>query len=315
MSKIQNAIGRLQEQKSRDSASGERPLAAAGPEASSLDWEDIDLGALDRKVEIDFDALAKWGAIDLNEQSSPHMREFREIKRPLVAHAFGRRATKVENGKLIMITSAMPGEGKTFVSLHLALSCAREADINVLLIDADVAKQELSALLGLSGELGLLDLLENRSLAPGQVMFDTNYPGLYLMPAGTPGSNSTELLTSSRMDEIAKVLEGKLQDTLVIFDLPPILLTSEAKAIADIAGQLVVVVGSDQTAQADVIAAVGQLDPDKAVGLVLNKVTKTDKHSAYGYGYAYRDTESIEGADTLQSPRGKPDSQKPDIWD
>jgi Mrp family chromosome partitioning ATPase len=87
--------------------------------------------------------------------------DYRRVKRPLVSNACGRGSATVENGNLILVTSSIPGEGKTFTSVNLALSISQEMDTTVLLVDCDVAKQGVSRMLGLENVAGLVDVLEN----------------------------------------------------------------------------------------------------------------------------------------------------------
>jgi exopolysaccharide/PEP-CTERM locus tyrosine autokinase len=211
-------------------------------------------------------------------------RQIRDIKRPLIAHAFGKRATTVENGRLIMVTSALAGEGKTFISFNLARSMAEERDHTVLIIDADVAKPHTSMLFGLAKAPGLLDLLENPDQHVESYICDTDIPGLSILPAGKPRTGSTELLASSRMENLAKQLTSSDRSRIVLFDSPPVLQTSESKVLAEFIGQIVLVVGAEHTPKGAVAEAAIALGEDKAVNLVLNKATSNPLVTRYGYG-------------------------------
>jgi len=101
--------------------------------------------------------LHRMGVVAPDAEKSQIAEEFRIIKRPLIANAFGQGAARVKNGNLIMVTSSLPGEGKSFCAINLAISMAMEMDRTVLLIDADVAKPRVPEYLGIHADKGLLD--------------------------------------------------------------------------------------------------------------------------------------------------------------
>ena len=189
-----------------------------------------------------------------------------------------------------MITSAVPGEGKTFTCVNLSLSLAREADWRVLLVDGDVAKGHLTSLLGLTGEVGLLDLLRNPNMPIEEAIVASDIQGVSFLPSGKPDQHATELLASNRMASVMAALQAQ-PGTIVLFDSPPLLLTTESAALASHMGQVVVVVKAGHTTQQQVQGAVSKLEPDKAVSLILNQAgaegsSKADQYGGYGY-YGY----------------------------
>ena len=242
-----------------------------------------------KRLHVDSDALRSAGLIAPEYDEHLLANQYRDIKRPLIAHAFGKRTVKIEDGNLIMVSSALSGEGKTFTSINLAFSMARERDHTVLLVDADVAKPHISEMFGAVDELGLLDVLENSELSVQSLILSTDVDNLSVLPAGKPRSNSTELLASSAMESLCAVLAGLSPGQIVIFDSPPLLQTSEAKILAGLAGQVVIVVRAEETSQAAVIGALASLDEGKAVSLVLNQIRKgfSDYQYSYGYGSGY----------------------------
>ncbi len=123
--------------------------------------------------------------------------EFRVIKRPLLANAFGKGVTQVKNGKRVMVTSAFPGEGKSFVAINLALSIAAERDHKVLLVDADVARPTIPMELGFEAQTGLMDWLIDGNLDVAQLVLQTDVDKLAILPAGRKHSQATELLASA----------------------------------------------------------------------------------------------------------------------
>lgn len=215
--------------------------------------------------------------------------EFRAIKRPLLMNIEQKGASVVENANLIMVTSALPGEGKTFSAINLAMSMATEQDRTVLLVDADVTKASAAHILGVDDDHpGLIDLLEDDTKQFSDVLIHTNIPKLRVLPAGHLHEHATELLASEKMKNLVRELSLRYPDRVIIFDSPPLLITTEASVLANHVGQVVFVVASQQSSQDAVAEAIEHLGDDKIIGLVLNKVRKNplSKHG-YGYGYGY----------------------------
>jgi protein-tyrosine kinase len=196
--------------------------------------------------------------------------ELRVIKRPLVLNADSATAT-LPNGNLVMIGSALPGSGKTFISFNLASSIANEVDWSVLLIDADVSRPTLSRAFGLGDAPGLINLLEKDSSTLADYVFPTSHPRLHFLPAGPPRTQAKELLGSQRMRRLVAELSERSERRVVVFDSPPLLLTSEARVLASYVGQIVVVVEAGVTPRRSLLEAIEMLDPSKAINLVLNK--------------------------------------------
>lgn len=211
--------------------------------------------------------------------------QYRKIKRPLIAHATGRGVTRLPKGYLIMLASAMPGEGKTFTAFNLALSMANEKDLRVLLVDADVAKPQLSRLLGLEDERGLLDVLRDPQLAVESVIRQTDVPTLSFLPAGKNSADATELLASKRMEELAAQLGDRDGHRIVLFDTPPLIQTSESPVMVQMAGQVLVVVRAESTPQPVLLDALEHLQDHPAVSLVLNQSLRSVTSAYYYYGY------------------------------
>ena len=211
--------------------------------------------------------------------------EYRRIKRPLLSNAFGKTASIVDRGNLILVTSSIPGEGKTHTAVNLALSIARERDHTVLLVDCDVARQGASKMLGLTGMHGLVDLLENENLTVGDALLRTDVAELTLLPAGKQHEYVTELLASQRMSSLVDELISRYDDRVIIFDGPPLLPTPETRVLAELVGQVVFVIAAGQTPQIAVDEALEMVPDEKATGLVMNKTEGMQGHGGYYYGY------------------------------
>ena len=236
---------------------------------------------ISRQVNIDFALLRARGLLTSDDERSSLAEEYRMIKRPLLANAFG--SNPVKNGNLIMVTSSLPGEGKTFTTINLAISIAMELDRTVLLVDADVAKPRMPEYLGFSADHGLLDILRQGTRDLSNVILRTNIDKLSILPAGRTYARATELLASEAMDRLIAELANRYPDRLVIFDSPPLLATSEASVLASHMGQIVMVAEVDKTPKNALREALSRLDGAcDVIGMVLNK---SASHNAGGYGY------------------------------
>jgi protein-tyrosine kinase len=239
-------------------------------------------------VNVNLARLKAGGFVTPEAERTEIAEEFRLIKRPLLTNAFGQGADAVPRGNMIMVTSSLPGEGKTFCTINLALSIAMEMDRTVLLVDADVAKPKLLQYLGVRAEKGLLDVLRGDSVTLPDALLRTNIEKLTLLPPGKAYKHATELLASDAMNSLIEDLASRYSDRIVIFDSPPLLATSEASVLASHMGQIVMVVEADRTPQAAVREALGQIEDSGAViSMLLNKVTgpKGATGGYYGYGY------------------------------
>lgn len=241
-----------------------------------------------RRIDIDFDALTLAGIVSPLAPRSQIADQYRVIKRPLIANAMGRGASIVANGNLIMVTSALPGEGKSFTAINLAMSIATELDNTVMLVDADVARPSVMKVLGLPAGRGLLDLVQDDSLELSSVLLKTNIDKLTILPSGTPHVRATELLASDAMVRLLDEIAKRYSDRIIIFDSPPLLLTTESRVLASHMGQIVVVVRAGHTLQADVKHALATIEACPVKLMLLNQTTSLFKNYAtYGYGYEY----------------------------
>jgi exopolysaccharide/PEP-CTERM locus tyrosine autokinase len=238
-----------------------------------------------RQVNINLEQLHRLGIVTPEGERTPVSEEFRIIKRPLIKAAFNRGLDgSKRHANLIMVTSSLPGEGKTFCAINLAMSIAMEMDHTVLLVDADVARPSVPRYLGIDVKEGLMDVLTNDKLDLSDVMLRTNVDTLRLLPAGQSHRNATELLASLSMSNLLDEIARRYPDRIVIFDSPPLLLTSEARALAGQMGQIVMVVEAETTTQHAVKDALRQLGSDDNVSLIYNKAHAFGGNN-YGYGY------------------------------
>jgi protein-tyrosine kinase len=235
-------------------------------------------------VWLDLHQLERQGHLVPHGKRSLLTEQFRQVKRPLLANARSKLAA-TNRGSLLMVTSALPGEGKTFFSINLAMSMAAEIDTSVLLVDADVVRPELMKRLGVKAAPGLLDLLTRNDLDLADVVLPTNVQKLSLLPSGTPNALSSELLGSAAMDRFLGQVMTRYPNHIVIFDVPPLLVTNEAQVLASRVGQVVMVVQAHSTPVAAVRSAFEMLEPCAVVLSVLNQTSAAAEAQGYGSYY------------------------------
>ena len=239
-----------------------------------------------KRVELNLDALAAAGIVSPNAPRSQIADQYRVIKRPLLANAMGKGATPVENGNLIMVTSSLPGEGKSFTAINLAISIAAELDNTVMLVDADVARPSILRVLGLEPGPGLLDLLSGDSADLSTMLLKTNIDKLTILPSGTPHDRATEMLASDAMTRLLEDMSKRYSDRIIIFDSPPLLLTTESRVLATHMGQIVMVIQAEKTLRSDVQDALATIEACPVKMVVLNQA-RSSMTGGYGYGYGY----------------------------
>jgi len=236
-----------------------------------------------RKVDIELERLKARGFVTPDAPQSQIADEFRVIKRPIIRNALGRGGAKARGGNLIMVTSALPGEGKTFTAVNLAMSVAMEFDNTVLLVDGDVAHPMLPSVLGVPESPGLLDLLTGDKIDVADALVKTNVDKLSVLPAGSRHRRATELLASEQMGQLLRELASRYSDRIIIFDSPPLLATTEARVLATHMGQIIMVVAADSTTQPAIKHALSTIESCEIVLMVLNKASQTDVGAYYGY--------------------------------
>ena len=248
---------------------------------------------VDQKAALSLDktGLAERGYLIDNGTRKSIKDEFRQIKRKLLNNAFGNASKTLEHSNLIMVSSAKPNEGKTFVAINLALSIALEQDKTVLLVDADVLRPSVIRELGIAEQPGLIDYLLGKSKQVSDILYNTDIDKLKLIPAGKPHHLSNELLASEKMATLANELANRYPDRIVIFDCPPLIGVTETLVLANLMGQAIIVVEESKTSIADIKFATEHLNEDLALGLVLNKAIRSHKdlYGYYGYGYGAKD--------------------------
>ena len=241
-------------------------------------------GTASRQFAVDRERLRALGLITPEGERTPLAESFRRIKRQILSNA-AKPKPGAPPANLVLVTSALAGEGKTFCAINLAISLAKERDRTVLLVDADVARRSVPRVLGLHAERGLMEVLLNRNFDLDGLLWKTDIGGLTVLPAGAAHRHATELLASDAMRSLLGDLAERYPDRIVVFDSPPLLAASEAGALASQVGQIIVVVEAGKTSEATLKRALGRIDASNVTGLLLNKVEATPLEYSYdAYG-------------------------------
>jgi protein-tyrosine kinase len=189
--------------------------------------------------------------------------------------------TQNKGWNTVMITSALPGEGKTLTAINLALTFAKAYNQTAMLVDCDLRNQNIHKVLGFKSMTGLIDyLVDDRPLHEAIVW--PKIDKLTLMSGGRTIQDSTELLGSPRMQTLVKEMKSRYEDRYVLFDVPPLLVGADALALAPYIDCIVMVVVEGKTTTKEVLRAVEMLPKEKFIGFVMNRQTSGVMES-YGY--------------------------------
>jgi receptor protein-tyrosine kinase len=242
-----------------------------------------------RTLNIDLNKLRQQNVLTPNEERTAISENFRRIKRHILKNVASPNG--IQRPNLVMITSALPGEGKTFCTVNLAISIAMEVDLTVLLVDADVARPSITNVLGIKGDVekGLMDVLLGTGVDVSEVIYRTSIPKLSVMPAGTQHARATEVVASERMRLLLDEMSERYPDRVIIFDSPPLLAASEAGVLASHMGQVLVVVEAGRTTETTLKDALARIESSNVLGVLLNKggAPGAGQYGGYGYGYGY----------------------------
>lgn len=301
MSLVEKALNKIKEAERRaarertEAAAAEPPvvplLEPALAASQSTATATVTGVAWRKMLPADVEIVRAKGYLPPHEQEDELTEQYRHIKRTLVGRAvtlgrnpLGRRAS------VIMVTSALPGEGKTFTAINLARSLTREQDATVLLVDADVANPQATRVFDADLEPGLVDALSDPTSDPNDFILDTAL-GIQLLPAGQHTELGAELFGSQRMGALIDRLLEAVPNRLILLDSSPILITNEGKALAQLPGQVVLVVHANSTPQQAVVEAAELFDEDQFVGVVLNQSDEAvgggHYYGSYSYGGRY----------------------------
>lgn len=292
MSIIEKAITKLNQRTENESHQANGYTNVAGQTLQSnvesrANKSELGSSISQKKVVFNLETLSASSIIEPDHDVPYLADEFRRIKRPLLSNAFGKQSSLVLNGNVIMVTSSLPGEGKSFTAANLAISMALEKDFTVLLVDADVAMSKITKMFDLDDSVGLTDLINNNQFDIGEAIVKTDFPCLSVIPAGHKNIHAAELLGSQGMTNIIQELASRYRNRIILVDSPPLLATAESVILSENMGQIVLVVEANKTPQSALLEAIGMLNKDKPIGLILNKTRRSFNYGQYGGYYAY----------------------------
>jgi Mrp family chromosome partitioning ATPase len=302
---VQRAAARLQQKAATRKLEVAPVLAASAPNVTRIpDPSPIDLVAVQaaakpapaapgsgirrRSVVVSPTSLAAHGVALPAGGVSRTVEEFRALKRHVLANALRDCVTPdAEATRIVLVTSARPGDGKTFTATNLAFALAFERDVRVLLMDADAYRQSVMVYLGISADTGWLDIVAGGSAAASESVLATSVPGLSVLPAGKERAEIPELISSRRMKTLLDDLVREDPQRFIIIDGLPCLTSTEPSLLAALAGQTLFVVAAHQTSREDIESSLRLLNASPSVNLVLNKTEPLLSEQFKGYGYAY----------------------------
>jgi receptor protein-tyrosine kinase len=235
---------------------------------------------------VDLASLGRAGMIDWSHARTRISEEFRLVQRQILHMAFGPEA---QHGfsNLLMVTSARPGEGKSFMAANLAGSIARQGDHQVLLVDADTKLRSIGESMGLGHAAGLLDLAADPTLTAERLILRTPIERLSILPVGRADERSAELFSTKEMTRLIKTLGHRFADRLLILDAPPCLSTSDPAVLSQVVGQILFVVEADRTQRPEVEASLDLIQSCPAITMVLNKQQMSARYTFGAYSAYY----------------------------
>lgn len=191
--------------------------------------------------------------------------------------------------RTMLVTSALPGEGKSFICANLGVSIAQGIGKEALLIDADLRRPSLSGYFGLENKRGLADHLQSGTPVE-QLIKRTSMPNLCLLSSGDPPNNPAELVDSKKMVALIRTLVEQNPKRLIIFDSPPIQAASETDVLAKKVDSLILVFRWGFARKEHARQLVELFDKDRVIGVVFNAFQMTRLESKLqGYYYGYKD--------------------------
>ena len=263
----------------------ELPASMSEPaEQAPTTRDDMTTGSSTQRnhVVLDFERMAAAGFLVPAQAMTREAEEFQRIKRRLLGNMVPGVYQSERPPNLVLVTSSVPGEGKTFISVNLATSIALEIDRTVLAIDTDIVKRDMSKVFGVVNRPGLFDLLAGDYDRLEDLLVRTSIPNLTVLPAGNRHPHSTEMLASQRMRELTDEIATRYSDRVIVFDSPPVLAMTTASALAPLVGQIAVVCEAGNTKHETIRETLHRLEGVHVTGVILNK-----SKQAYATGYDY----------------------------
>ena len=274
-----------------------RQLPVVEPEAPAPNAVHTTLSALEQVVArpapqpgmvhmLNRETLRRDGFIDPDSPPTSLSEEFRIVKRQLLAQANAPGATARD--RLVLVNSAHPGDGKTWISINLALSLSAERESEILLVDGDFGKPSVAAQMGLPDGPGFMDALADPTIDVADLILRTDMPSLSVLRAGRQINNDTEMLASDRTRAALDSLVEGHPRRIVLFDSPPALAASAASELARHVGMVLLVVRADRTSDVALRDAAHLLSACANIQAVLNGVKFSSSGRLFGAYYKKR---------------------------
>lgn len=240
-------------------------------EMAGTSWDKVKVGwlspvySLSRPVRLDTPTVLNNRCIAIDDRIAEV--ETYRILRAQIMRSF----EEMGHGKTLMVTSAVPGEGKTTTAINLAITLAKEFSQTALLVDCDFRQQQVHQVLSYESSKGLVDhLLHDVPLSDIIV-----WPGiekLTVISGGKTTNGFSELLGSPRMRRLTEEMRNRYPERFVVFDTPPVLSCADTMALAPLVDGIIVVVRAGKTPRKEIVNALARLPQDKIMGVVLNQM-------------------------------------------
>ena len=242
-------------------------------------------------VHLDFAKLRAARIITPDNKNAVAYNEFRSLKRKLIPMTRDPETGEMTRN-LIMVTSSLPSEGKTFTVMNLAIGLAAERNLNIILVDGDVVRGSIADFFNAEGKDGLVELLSEKRQRIDDLLHPcADLPGLYVLFAGKHHEASPEFLASGRMADICASLSEHFTKSIVLFDTPPVLAASETAAMAAHAHHLIMLVAAGHATRHQVEAALTEISRCRSISLLFNRAPEWERPLSDPY-YYYGDIEN-----------------------
>lgn len=239
----------------------------------------------DKKSETSKALCGRWDERLFNAvNDDAYLPEVFKVLRSRILHPKDGGATP----KTIMVTSAVPKEGKSFITANLGISLAHGMDQHSLLVDCDLRKPSLAGMFGIDESMGLVDYLRDH-VNLSELISKTSMKKLSILTSGKPAVNPAELLSSSRMHALVEELSNRYEDRIIIFDSPPILVAAESSVLAGQVDAVVLVVRQGGASSTDIEKVIEIIGSERIIGIVFNDrtINYMEKALFKGYGSYY----------------------------
>ena len=253
--------------------SGDQPLSTKSPVCKES-----------RCVELDYEILGKNHCVCFSSDA-PELTYYKLLRTQIMQRC------KSNGWNTIMITSALPGEGKTLTAINLAATFAKAYGQTAILIDADLQRQSVHQYLGISSNVGLADYLRN-DVALKDIIIWLGREELNIISGGNALLDSAELISSPKMAELVADMKTRFADRYIFFDLPPLLVEPDALAFAPLVDCIIMVIRPKTSFNA-LQKSLEMIPEEKFLGFVLNGAEPSNDDYyrlsyRYGYGYGYK---------------------------